>query len=150
MAPQSDKGWRLDLGANLLEASRVRFRVWAPRAKSVSVRLLDPGHHPIPMDPPVSGYFEVTIEGARAGDHYINMLDGEKVRPDPDSRSQPGGVHQASAVVDPDAFGWTDQEWKGVPFNDLIIYELHAGTFTAAERSRRSFPTLTISNRRWG
>jgi maltooligosyltrehalose trehalohydrolase len=83
------------------------------------------------MEPREHGYFEVTIDGVRAGDRYDYILDGEKVRPDPASRFQPDGVHQASAVVDPEAFGWTDRGWKGLPLKDLIIYELHTGTFTA-------------------
>ncbi len=127
---QSDGGWRLDLGARLIGSSAVQFRVWAPRAKTVSVHLLEPGRNPVPMEPQGHGYFEGTVEGVRVGDRYHYMLDGEKARPDPASRSQPDGVHQASAVIDPDAFGWTDRDWRGLPLKDLIIYELHTGTFT--------------------
>jgi maltooligosyltrehalose trehalohydrolase len=32
--------------------------------------------------------------------------------------------------VDPSAFGWTDQGWAGVPLEDLVLYELHVGTFS--------------------
>ena len=127
---QSDEGWRLDLGARPIGSSVVQFRVWAPRAKTVSVHVCDPSRNPVPMEPREYGYFEVTIEDVRAGDRYHYILDSEKVRPDPASRSQPDGVHQASAVVDPDAFGWTDRGWRGFPLKDLIIYELHTGTFT--------------------
>jgi maltooligosyltrehalose trehalohydrolase len=126
-----DRGWRLDLGANPIGLSAVQFRVWAPRAKAVSVHVCDPRRNPVPMEPREFGYFEVTIESVRPGDRYHYIVDGEKVRPDPASRSQPDGVHQASAVVDPDVFGWTDQAWRGLPLKDLIIYELHTGTFTA-------------------
>ena len=126
-----DRGWRLDLGANPIGLSAVHFRVWAPRAKAVSVHVCDPRRNPVPMEPREFGYFEVTIESVRPGDRYHYIVDGEKVRPDPASRSQPDGVHQASAVVDPDVFGWTDQAWRGLPLKDLIIYELHTGTFTA-------------------
>jgi len=128
---QSDRGWRLDLGARPIGSSVVQFRVWAPRAKTVSVQLLDPRNNPIPMEPREHGYFQVTVEDVRVGDRYHYILDGEKVRPDPASRSQPDGVHQASAVVDPDVFGWTDGGWRGLSLKDLIIYELHTGTFTA-------------------
>ncbi|MBU6481203.1 MAG: malto-oligosyltrehalose trehalohydrolase [Nitrospirae bacterium] len=127
---RSDRGWRLDLGARPIGSSVVQFRVWAPRAKTVSVHVCDPSRNPVPMDLREYGYFEVTVEDVRAGDRYHYILDGEKVRPDPASRSQPDGVHQASAVVDPDAFGWTDRGWRGLPLKDLIIYELHTGTFT--------------------
>lgn len=131
MNPESDEGWRLNLGARPIGSSVVRFRVWAPRAKVVSVQLSHPGREPVPMKPQEFGYWGITIEGVRAGDCYRYVLDDETVRPDPVSRFQPDGVHQASAVVDPDSFGWTDQKWKGIPLEDLIIYELHTGTCTA-------------------
>ena len=54
----------------------------------------------------------------------------EKERPDPVSRSQPDGVHGASEVVDPLRFHWTDQNWRGLPLEKLILYELHVGTFS--------------------
>ncbi|MGC4099615.1 MAG: malto-oligosyltrehalose trehalohydrolase [Nitrospira sp.] len=126
----TDRVWRLDLGANLIGSSTTRFRVWAPRAKRVSVQVLHPGREPFAMEPRDRGYFEVTVEGVRAGDWYRYVLDGDKARPDPASRFQPDGVHQASAIVDPNAFEWTDGEWRGLELKDLIIYELHAGTFT--------------------
>ena len=91
------------------------FRVWAPRAKAVSVHVCDPRRNPVPMEPREFGYFEVTIESVRPGDRYHYMSGRRKGRPDPASRSQPDGVHQASAVVDPDVFGWTDQAWRGLP-----------------------------------
>lgn len=76
------------------------------------------------------GYFEVEVEGVREGDRYHYLLDGGKRRPDPASRSQPDGVHKASAVVDPGRFSWKDGEWTGLSLKELIIYELHTGTFT--------------------
>lgn len=137
-----DRGWRLDLGANPIGLSAVKFRVWAPRAKAVLVHVCDPRRNPVPMEPREFGYFEVTIESVRPGDRYHYIVDGEKVRPDPASRSQPDGVHQASAVVDPDVFGWTDQAWRGLPLKDLIIYELHTGTFTATGTFEAIIPYL--------
>src|SRR5205085_4854707 len=76
------------------------------------------------------GHFEITIPGVGAGDRYLYRLDGGKERPDPASRSQPEGVHGPSEVVDPDHFHWTDQNWRGLPLERLIIYELHVGTWT--------------------
>ena len=93
------------------------------------------------MEPRAFGYFEVTIESVRPGDRYHYIVDGEKVRPC-GFRSQPDGVHQDSAVVDPDVFGWTDQAWRGLPLKDLIIYELHTGTFTATGTFNAIIPHL--------
>jgi maltooligosyltrehalose trehalohydrolase len=67
-----------------------------------------------------------------AGSRYGYLLDGEGPFPDPASRFQPDGVHGASMIVDPAAFAWTDGGWSGVPLTDLVIYELHVGTFTSA------------------
>ncbi len=52
------------------------------------------------------------------------------MRPDPASRFQPGGVHEASEVVSQE-FNWTDSSWAGLPIQDFILYELHVGTYTA-------------------
>ena len=59
----------------------------------------------------------------------FRMPDGQNF-PDPASRFQPEGVHRASAVVDTRQFRWTDGKFHGHSLRDLIIYELHVGTFT--------------------
>lgn len=142
MDSQAGRVWRLGLGANLIGSSAVRFRVWAPRVKTVSVQVLDQWRDPLPMERGERGYFDLTVEGARAGDRYWYVLDGEKALPDPASRFQPDGVHKASAVVDPDAFAWTDRGWRGLAFKDLIIYELHTGTFTPTGTFEAIIPHL--------
>ncbi|MBS0153473.1 MAG: malto-oligosyltrehalose trehalohydrolase [Nitrospira sp.] len=143
MNTHADKTWRLDLGANCVGSSAVRFRVWAPRVNQVSVHVLNQeGHDPLPMESRGQGYFDLTVEGVRAGDRYRYVLDGDKVRPDPASRFQPDGVHKASTVVDPDAFDWTDRGWTGPVLKDLIIYELHTGTFTQTGTFEAIIPYL--------
>ena len=122
--------WRLDLGACPEGSSSTRFRVWAPYATSVAVRLIGREREPIPLAVSDRGYFEGTIQGAEPGARYVYVLDGKKERPDPASRFQPEGVHGPSAVVDPAAFLWTDHHWAGLPLKDFIVYELHTGTFT--------------------
>ena len=74
--------------------------------------------------------FVATVPQVGAGADYVYVLDGERERPDPVSRWQPGGVHAPSRVVDPASFRWSDQGWSGIPLRDFIIYELHTGTFT--------------------
>jgi maltooligosyltrehalose trehalohydrolase len=70
------------------------------------------------------------MEAARAGDRYWYRIDGERLRPDPVSRWQPDGPHGPSAIVDPAAYRWTDEGWRGVPATGQVLYELHVGTFT--------------------
>lgn len=50
--------------------------------------------------------------------------------PDPASRFQPEDVHGRSEVVDPEAFGWRDDGWQGLPWEAMVFYELHVGAFT--------------------
>ncbi len=71
------------------------------------------------------------VAGVAPGDRYRYCLDGGPLYPDPASRYQPEGVHGPSEVVDPCAFAWSDLDWRGIPLEELILYELHVGTFSA-------------------
>ena len=104
------------------------FRVWAPRARTVS---LVRGGERAPMEPLDLGWFQAVGEG-RHGDHYAFQLDRGSPRPDPASRWQPDGVHGVSGLLDPTTFDWPDQEaqWQPPRLADAVIYELHVGTFT--------------------
>jgi maltooligosyltrehalose trehalohydrolase len=108
----------------------VRFSVWAPAAGRASVQVVAPAAGEHAMEPEGGGVFTCVVDGLSAGADYLIRLDGRPGRPDPVSRHQPGGVHGPSRVVDP-AFEWHDAEWPGRQMADLIIYELHVGTFTA-------------------
>ncbi|MFH0809653.1 MAG: malto-oligosyltrehalose trehalohydrolase [Pseudomonadota bacterium] len=131
MAPESRQPWKPRAGAEVVGPGTVRFRVWAPRVKSMQVRLLPPGGGERPHPMWRSGeFFEATLEGCPAGMDYYFRLDGERDRPDPVSRHQPHGVHGPSRVVTPSAFAWTDQAWRGISLEDYVIYELHVGLFT--------------------
>jgi maltooligosyltrehalose trehalohydrolase len=82
------------------------------------------------MDRDADGIFTAFADHLAAGTEYYYEFAPDRRRPDPVSRFQPHGVHGASQVFDPDAFVWTDRDWKGRPLGDFIIYELHTGTFT--------------------
>ena len=120
----------------------VRFRVWAPAARKVSLVLHDgsaAGSHPLARIE--GGVFETWIRGAAAGASYAFRMDDGEPKPDPASRFQPQGVHGPSQIVDPDAYAWHDARWHPPRVNDLVVYELHVGTFTpegtfAAARGR--------------
>jgi maltooligosyltrehalose trehalohydrolase len=124
----SPKSWKLQLGANISKDG-VRFRVWAPRVSSISVRVVGESEG-ISMEPEEKGYFSTFIRGLRPGARYSYLLNGEPLRPDPVSRFQPEGVHGPSEVIDPSQFKWEDQDWKGIPPEEMILYEIHTGTFT--------------------
>lgn len=117
------------LGARLAADGSCRFRVWAPFAGQVDLRLCDSPGRSLPMERHEKGYYELTVPGVEPGARYAYRMDGTKERPDPASRFQPGGVHAPSAVVSPD-FAWTDASWHGLPLHRYVVYELHVGTFS--------------------
>lgn len=121
---------RYALGATYLGDGHTRFVVWAPGAAEVKVRVLSPADKTLPLRREAKGYHQAIVEGIEPGCRYLYQLDGSLERPDPASRFQPDGVHGPSQVVNPD-FPWQDGAWHGLPLRDLIIYELHAGAFTA-------------------
>jgi len=121
--------WQLVRGARYHPNEGVSFTVWAPRVKTIAVHCLAPALT-VPMRRDGHGLHTVTIADLQPGTRYYYLLDGERRRPDPVSRSQPEGVHGPSEVIDPDAFVWTDHTWRGIALQDVILYELHPGTFT--------------------
>jgi 1,4-alpha-glucan branching enzyme len=125
--------WRPALGA-MPAVDGTRFRVWAPDARRVEVRLEPRTGSPrrVPLIDVGDGMREARVADVRAGDRYTFFVDGAGPFPDPASRSQPDGVHGPSEIVDPAAFTWSDAGWRGVRLEDLVLYELHVGTFTRA------------------
>lgn len=126
----SKAGWHLEMGARVLDGGRVRFRVFAPVARSVEVELYPrpEGIVPHAMSRGDDGVWCAELN-VPVGTLYRYRLDETWGYPDPYSRSQPEGVHGPSQVVDP-AFAWSDGGWRGLDPETLIIYELHVGTYT--------------------
>jgi maltooligosyltrehalose trehalohydrolase len=106
----------------------MRFDVWAPNATTSVDLLLDDRH--IPMSPVENGWWSIEVDAAD-GARYWYSLDGGKPLADPRARRQPDGPEGASALYDPDTFGWTDVAWRGVSLPGGVLYELHVGTFTS-------------------
>lgn len=106
--------------------------MWAPLARRLEVQLIGERPRCVPLERGPGDVFEGFAEGIGAGADYFVVLDGARARPDPVSRWQPLGVHGPSRVVDPAAHRWSAQDWRGLPLERYIVYELHVGTFTAA------------------
>src|SRR5690606_24733941 len=94
------------------------------------LHLIHPVNRTVPMTKNQQGYFEVTVDHHTGPLRYFFQPDGQGDLPDPASHFQPEGVHGPSEVVDHRQFEWTDHQWRGNPFHQLILYELHVGTFT--------------------
>lgn len=120
----------MKIGATYLGNHRCNFTVWAPLLQEVAVQIAAPEPRRIPMQKEGRGYWTIAAENVAPGTLYSYELNGSTIRPDPASYCQPDGVHQPSQVVDVGSFGWTDAEWKSLPLEEYIIYEIHVGTFT--------------------
>jgi maltooligosyltrehalose trehalohydrolase len=107
------------------------FVVWAPYRKRVELQLTQQGaSRRVPLDRDELGYHRTLVDQVAAGARYMYRLDESPVRPDPASRYQPEGVHDASEVVSLSDFPWTDESWTGIDLEDSVFYELHVGTYT--------------------
>ncbi len=106
--------WQPSLGA-WFDDEEARFRVWAPDASSVKIRLESPApSREIPMMREFQGYHTQRIGGLEPGDRYHYLVDDQGPFPDPASRWQPEGVHGPSALVDPSRYLWNDESFTGV------------------------------------
>jgi maltooligosyltrehalose trehalohydrolase len=139
-SPKLDQQASTACGALPGTGESIVWRVWAPRARQVEL-LLAPSaparsapeasdFRRIAMAPGERGYFAHSEDRIADGERYAFSLEGGPPRPDPASRWQPDGLHRPSAVVRLDRFDWSEGAWKGLSRSDLVIYELHVGTFT--------------------
>lgn len=112
------------------KGGQTEFRVWAPKAKRIQLRVLNGTGADRQMKRMPNGDFQLTTD-AQPGDRYFYLVDDDPLRlPDPVSRFLPEGVHGPTQILDPDRFRWTDQNWSGLEFGKYINYELHVGTFS--------------------
>jgi malto-oligosyltrehalose trehalohydrolase len=135
----------LPFGAALIDDSRTRFRLWAPDRRAVSVEI--EGLSPIAMRRDNEGMFECDVY-CGAGTRYRYRINNDLAVPDPASRIQAGDVHDASVVCDPRDFLWHCDEWRGRPWHEMIIYELHAGAcrgFAGIERQLTELAELGVT-----
>lgn len=117
-------------GAIVAENGACTFCVWAPEKTSIELLLQTKSTELHALQKQQHGYWTVTLDSIAPGTKYLYRIDGKLERPDPASFFQPEGVHGASAVVNL-RDGMTDAAgWNGIPLRDMVIYELHVGTFS--------------------
>ncbi len=133
----------LPQGAHLTAAG-VAYRIWAPEAARIELEIVDAGkvvrRQELTRD--TSGFHSGLDSAGRAGDCYRYRVNGGDSFPDPASRWQPAGVHEPSMVIDAQAYRWQTENFARPAFRDLIIYELHIGTFTPAGTFRGAIERL--------
>ncbi|HEY7538004.1 MAG TPA: alpha-amylase family glycosyl hydrolase [Gaiellaceae bacterium] len=118
MTPKREVG---RLGAVPVEPGVVEFRVWAANAHRVETAAGE-------LEPEGGGLFAARLP-ANADDDYRFSLDGGPPLADPCSRRQPEGLRGPSRILDTGAFDWRHDPVT-VPLSELVVYELHVGTFT--------------------
>ena len=117
--------WERPLGAVPEPGGTTTFRVWAPRARRVTLEL---DGRAVALEGE-DGVFGARADAAPGEDYRLRPDDGEAL-PDPCSRHQPEGVRGPARVVDPAAFDWDEGGWPGLDRRRPVLYELHVGTFT--------------------
>jgi len=117
-------------GAEVLAGGGARYRLWAPAFDAVSL-LAVPSGKSQPIARSADGWFELVTDLVEIGGSYLFQLPNGMRVPDPAARAQRRDVHGPSKLIDPSAYEWRCADWRGRPWEDAVIYELHPGTFTA-------------------
>jgi maltooligosyltrehalose trehalohydrolase len=116
-------------GAQYLGDGKTRFRLWGPSAGSVELKV--DGCAAIAMDRLADGWYETHADVVPGSRYFyrVKVEGGEEIFnvPDPASRLQAEDVHDHSIVVDPDAYVWQNADWRGRPWHETVLYELHVG-----------------------
>ena len=118
----------MPVGAQYAEGNCL-FSVWAPSLSKVQL-LIKGQKEPWDMVKDQWGYWQTKVKDMAPGTRYMFLLEEELKRPDPASLSQPEGVHEWSEVIDNQSYQWEDAAWTPPALEEMIIYELHVGTFT--------------------
>ncbi|MFN3945655.1 MAG: malto-oligosyltrehalose trehalohydrolase [Allosphingosinicella sp.] len=116
-------------GPEPLGGGRWRFNLWAPGVERVNLEIAAPSEREgleVAMSQSGDGWFSAEAE-ARSGTRYRFRVSPDLAVPDPASRAQAEDVHGWSLLVDPDSYRWQAADWAGRPWEETVIYELHAG-----------------------
>ncbi len=115
------KSWGAEPAGN----GRWRFSIWAPGSAGMTLRLDGRDHA---MERAGEGWFRHEVPAA-PGAAYGFLPEGGRLCPDPAARAQVADVHGPSRLVDPLAYDWQTR-WRGRPWEETVLYELHVGTFS--------------------
>jgi malto-oligosyltrehalose trehalohydrolase len=129
----------LPFGAEPEADGTTRFRLWAPAARAVAVTFAD--GREVPMPPAGDGWFAVTTT-AKPGTRYRYRVAPDLTVPDPASRTQDGDVAGWSVVTDAAAHRWRHGDWRGRPWHETVLYELHPGCFGGFRGVMAELPRL--------
>jgi malto-oligosyltrehalose trehalohydrolase len=132
----------MPFGAEFDAEGRIRFRLWAPKHARIDIELQNASTSKAAMQSEPDGWHTLVTDRATAGTRYRFLLPDGMGVPDPASRYQPRDVHGPSEVIDPTTYQWCDHGWRGRPWHEAIIYELHVGSFTSRGTFSSTVPRL--------
>ena len=134
------------MGVSIIDGGAA-FRVWAPHAEAVAVtgtfddwaaqpdgskddvqKVKSAPHQLLSED---NGYWYGQVAGAKVGEEYrFVLVNGEQVisRIDPYARHVTSSIGNA-IITDPDAYDWEGDDFTAPTLNEMVIYEMHVGTF---------------------
>jgi maltooligosyltrehalose trehalohydrolase len=135
---QAPGGMPMPFGTQL-RGDFTQFRLWAPARSAITLEI--GGLAPIEMRRDEQGFFFAQAH-CGAGARYRYRLDTDLAVPDPASRQQAGDVHDCSVVVDPNRYVWRQRDWRGRPWREIVIYELHVGCCGGFRGVERRLPAL--------
>jgi 1,4-alpha-glucan branching enzyme len=117
----------------------VTFRVWAPNARGAAVvRTVDRATAATELATEPGGWWSADVDGAAAGDQYhyrLDLADEAIERLDPYAWQVTNSVGKA-IVYDQAAFAWTEDGYATPGWSELVIYELHVGSFNKPSPTR--------------
>ena len=129
-------------GAEWMDGDQCLFSVWSPEKEKMKLHIIHPEEQWVEMQKDKQGYFRVSLAGIKPGTQYFFQPENGKDIPDIASQYQPDGVFGPSEVIDHSAYQWHDKEWKGLPIKEMIMYEIHTGTFTSEGTFEAIIPRL--------
>jgi len=132
------RSYDMTFGTTMTEGG-IHFRLWAPKCDRVEISI---DGEKAAMHSRENGLHELLSDRAQVGSLYQFVLPDGLYVPDPASRFQPQDVHGPSEVIDPRAYTWMDDQWRGRPWEECVLYEMHIGTFTEEGTFRAAITKL--------
>jgi maltooligosyltrehalose trehalohydrolase len=123
----------------VLREDGATFRLWAPSSEAVSLEV--EGMEAIPMQAVGEGWYAADAP-AKPGARYRFRVSPDLLVPDPAARAQAEDVHGASVLIDHRSYQWRNTEWRGRPWHETVLYELHVGACGGYAGVRALLPRL--------
>ena len=125
------------------------FRLWAPFASGVAVAGSFNGWSPTaaPLSPEGNGFWSADVPGVGVGDEYKFVVTNV-ARPAPLWKNDPYARSMTSSagngIIAATDYVWQSRDYSTPPWSELVLYELHVGSFLFdhANKRRGNFDTV--------